>query len=100
MEVTIITEEPTITPDQFRMFYRAQYLKRKTDDLDKYTEQKKRYNAKVYAKKKAELALTQVPKPKKTPEELKQSRKVAQAKSYAKRTAEFKRLTNEETPPI
>ncbi len=99
MEVTN-TEEPTITPDQFRMFYRAQYLKRKTDDIDKYTEQKKRYNAKVYAKKKAELAETREPKPIQTPEERRHRRKEVQAKAYAKRTAEFKRLVNKETPPI
>jgi hypothetical protein len=100
MEQVSIVEEPTITQGQFRAFYKEMYLKRKNQDIEKFIERKKVYNAKAYARKKAELAVTRVPKPKKTPEELKQRRKEAQAKSYAKRTAKFKRLTNEETPLI
>ena len=51
METITITEEPTITEGQFRAFYRAVYLKRKNEDIEKYKEQKKRYNAVAYAKK-------------------------------------------------
>ena len=51
METITITEEPTITEGQFRAFYRAIYLKRKNEDIEKYKEQKKRYNAVAYAKK-------------------------------------------------
>ncbi len=51
METNTTTEEPTITEGQFRAFYRAVYLKRKNEDIEKYKEQKKRYNAVAYAKK-------------------------------------------------
>ncbi len=100
MEVVTIVEEPTITQGQFRAFYKEMYWKRKNQDTEMFIERKKVYNAKAYARKKAELAVTRVPKPKKTPEELKQRRKEAQSKSYAKRSAEFKRLANEETPIV
>jgi hypothetical protein len=55
MEQVTLTEEPIYTEEQFRLFYRAQYLKRKHDDIEKYKEQKKRYNAKAYAKRSDEL---------------------------------------------
>ncbi len=100
MEQVTIVEEPPITDSQRKAMYRALYWEQKNKDIEMFIERKKVYNAKAYARKKAELAVTRVPKPKKTPEELKQRRKEAQAKFYAKRTAEFKRLTNEESPLI
>jgi hypothetical protein len=54
MEVTTITEEPAITPNQFRAFYRAVYLQRKNEDVDQFKKLKKEYNAKAYAKRSTE----------------------------------------------
>jgi hypothetical protein len=50
MEVVTIIEEPTITEGQFRAYYKEMYLKRKNQDIDKFKEQKKRDNARAYAK--------------------------------------------------
>jgi hypothetical protein len=55
MEGTTITEEPTITASQFRAFYKKMYWKRKNQDIEKFKEQKKRENAKAYAKIKEKL---------------------------------------------
>jgi hypothetical protein len=46
MEEVTITEEPMITEGQFR----ALYWKRKNQDIEKFKEQKKRDNARAYAK--------------------------------------------------
>jgi hypothetical protein len=50
MEQVTIVEEPTITQGQFRAFYKEMYLKRKNQDIEKFKEQKKRDNARAYAK--------------------------------------------------
>ena len=63
METITITEEPTITEGQFRAFYRAVYLKRKNEDIEKYKEQKKRYNAVAYAKVKEKKKQAQLETP-------------------------------------
>lgn len=77
MKQVTTSEEPLYTGAQIRAFYRAINQKRKADDIEKYKEQKKRYNAKAYAKRSDEL----------------------KQQAYERKLAKQK-LLKEETPPI